>query len=75
MSIYTISSSTMGDIDPDNMTLVQWTALQRAANFQGVSGRRGDTVVSDEHGTLYILDTCGETHEIDYRLFVGKAKS
>jgi hypothetical protein len=42
-----------------------WRALEAAAGFQPCCGRSSDSVVADDRGELYIIDTCGQAHAVD----------
>ncbi len=54
-----------------DLSVDQWKALEAAANFQPCSGRRADSLVTDELGRLWIIDTCSEAHAVDPLAFVA----
>jgi hypothetical protein len=54
-----------------DLSLDQWRALEAAANFTPCSGRRADSLVTDEIGRLWIIDTCGEAHAVDPLGFIA----
>ncbi len=54
-----------------DMSVEQWKALEAAAGFKPCSGRRADSLVTDEEGRLWILDTRGEAHAVNPVQFVA----
>jgi hypothetical protein len=53
------------------LSVEQWEAMEAAARFKPCSGRRADSLVADEIGRLWIIDTCCEAHAVDPLQFVA----
>jgi hypothetical protein len=53
------------------MTPILFKELQRSAKFTGVSGCRADSIVSDELGHLFIIDSTGNSHSVNPVEFVA----
>jgi hypothetical protein len=51
------------------LTHDQWVEIEAAAMLRPVSGCRSDCVVSDSDGSLWIIDSCGESHPVDRTRF------
>ena len=69
--IFDVWSKDHGKISIHDLLPKQFTEIQQAANFVGVSGRRADHIVADEFGHLFIVDSCGTAHDVDPSLFVA----
>jgi hypothetical protein len=70
-SLWRLWSQDDGVVAVEDLTPQQWTAIQDAAGFRGVSGRRADSLVADEQGHLWVIDSTGHAHAVDQMRFVG----
>lgn len=71
MSLWRILSTAHGVLEVEELTGPQWAEIEAAAGFRGCSGCRADSVVADETGRLWLIDTTGEAHEVDPMRFVA----
>lgn len=55
----------------ENLDVDDWAYLESAAGFEPRTGKRADSIVSDEVGRLWIIDTCGEAFAVDMQLAKG----
>ena len=55
----------------ENLSVDNWAYLESAAGFEPRTGKRSDSLVSDETGRLWIVDTCGEAFAVDVHLAKG----
>jgi hypothetical protein len=73
MILFDLWSHKDGVIQMTDITSEQWAEVCAAAKFHDVSGRRADTLLSDERGLLVLIDTCDEAHQVDPLKFVAVA--
>ena len=55
----------------ENLTNEDMQEIEKAAKFRSVCGRRADSILSDETGLLWLIDSCGESHAVDPHCFVA----